>query len=150
MAPRTSMRSPRRKRRRVYHYTSRAALDRILETGVIKPSRNAVTDAMMGAGVYLTPLRPNSKDSTLSQNNYDGSRIGRSDPRTEVYIGFWEHELDHLKCTDPRGRRVCVVPRPIIIDEYDYITGSRARFGREEEEEEEAPLERRRQQRRRR
>lgn len=58
----------------LYHYTTKAGKDAILESKKIKKSKAPVgggDDARYGSGVYLTSLPPSTPKHDLAWNNYD-------------------------------------------------------------------------------
>ena len=132
-------RTARRAPRRLYHYTTKRALDSILSSGELKPSGSikgrTADDMALGPGIYLTSLPPQSSDDTLSLNNWDGSRRGVSDERLEAYISFRTVDLKKIGyfCVE-FGRIVCVVRKPLQLSRIQYTTGMRKRFRADEED----------------
>ena len=57
--------------KKIYHYTDRASAKAIMDSGVIKASRDIICDAVYGEGAYLTTMTPDNSDKTLLHNNYD-------------------------------------------------------------------------------
>jgi hypothetical protein len=55
----------------LYHYTSSEGRKGILRDGVIRSSRDTTLDAVLGVGVYLTALPPETNTWVLLANNYD-------------------------------------------------------------------------------
>lgn len=91
----------------VYHYTTISALRKILDTKVLRASEDQLTDSSLGRGVYFTRMRPNSSDSRLLTNNWNGAQTSTS--RLRAYVGVRVEDLGRrLHCMDTE-RSVCVV-----------------------------------------
>ena len=109
-----------------YHYSTSENIQKIVQSGHIRPSTCTTTDALLGQGVYLTSKPPQSSDTTLTQNNY---AAGTHDPRVESYIRIPQDQLPNAYC-QRTGRNVCVNPGPIDLSKVNYGVGDRKRFGR--------------------
>ena len=116
-----------------YHYTTASNLHKIMESGVLRPSKNSLRDALLGPGVYLTTKLPQTSDDRLSTNNYDNARRGAHDERLQAYIRIPVGQLrenTHF-CRDLQERSVCVVRGAIDLRDMEGVVyGLRKRYGR--------------------
>ena len=56
---------------KVYHYSNSAGMSGIKNSGCIRQSTDIEYDAILGAGVYLTTMSPNSySKEQIAKNNY--------------------------------------------------------------------------------
>jgi hypothetical protein len=112
-----------------YHYSTRENIQKIAQSGEIRPSTDTTRDAMLGPGVYLTSKPPQCSDRTLAKNNY-GENASEREPRVESYIRIPKDQLPDV-CCQRSGRDVCIKPGDAIdLSKVDYGVGDRKRYGR--------------------
>ena len=105
------------------HYTNRDGKNAIISSGIIKSSRNSITDAMMGPGVYMTSKKPHEyTKEKLAQNNYDGAasanlNIGKLD----YYFAIWIPKSDVQKYGGPRD--VYCLKKDLYLENYTWSVG---------------------------
>lgn len=100
----------------LYHYTSDEGLRGIQRDGVIRSSADTTRDAILGRGVYLTSLPPETKDTDLMKNNWDGNRNFYSSKQDNLsqYIQFCKKDLPSAQKSEG-SRDVWRVPNDIDL-----------------------------------
>jgi hypothetical protein len=102
----------------LYHYTTAEGCEGILEDGFIRSSTDTTRDAVLGRGVYLTSLPPETDDWRLIKNNWDGRRrpLLSKLHKVDYYIVFDSDDLPGV--TKAAGKRdVWMVPYDIDVEE---------------------------------
>ena len=92
----------------LYHYTDSSSVQKIAESGYLAPSTGP-GDCALGTGVYFTSKPPQSSNSTLLSNNYDGAAKYNAD-KVAAYIRVDADKVNYKSGQDKLGRDVYVVP----------------------------------------
>jgi len=87
----------------LYHYTSKSALENIMNTGQLNASTNVQIDARHGKGIYFTQLGPRSLDEWLQTNNWDGARRITANNYSH-YVRVGRGELENVANAQLRNR----------------------------------------------
>jgi hypothetical protein len=105
----------------LYHYTSYKGIRGIQRDGVIWSSEDITRDAVLGRGVYLTSLPPETRDKYLLKNNWDGSRrfYSTKEPNLDYCI---EIKRKYLPCArkSSGSRDIWMVPHNIDLCDAPY------------------------------
>ena len=104
----------------VYHYTDKEGLDGIIKDGGIRPSVDTKKDAVLGKGVYFTPLPPSTASDKLLDNNYDNATKDPS--KVDYYIKIDKDKAGRYK--EHHGDRIIgVVPgnKPLSLTAADAV-----------------------------
>ena len=99
----------------LYHYTDASSLNKIANSGVLRPSTGP-GDAALGNGVYFTSKPPQSSNSTLLNNNYDGAARGISAQKVEAYVRVDASKVNAVSGVSRLNRDVWVVPTNSGLD----------------------------------
>ena len=109
--------APARSVERLYHYTSRQALARILRDCTLRPSA-----APWGFGVFLTDLAPDALGRReLSDALFGPGRFASQWQRLEAYVGMPREKAD--ADPDPRSAHVFRAPGKVSIAGEDIEVG---------------------------
>jgi hypothetical protein len=102
---------------RLYYYTSAEECRGILVDGVIRRSRTTARGAMLGQGVYLTEVPPETSDMKLLTNNWDGGSETAILSKLDNLHYYIEFDSEHLPGAEKLSpiREVWKVPHDIVL-----------------------------------
>jgi len=109
----------------LYHYTSREAIERILEAGVI----NTADVAHFGQGVYFTAMPPLVDDNALAYNNWDGTVVSainymKKGNKIQAYIAIDIKYLPGVKQVgNKEGRDIWLYPAEVNLRNIRFKVG---------------------------
>mmetsp|Transcript_30477 Transcript_30477/g.89788 ORF Transcript_30477/g.89788 Transcript_30477/m.89788 type:complete len:117 (-) Transcript_30477:861-1211(-) len=112
----------------LYHYTDKDSIHKIATSGELRPSTDTRSDCALGPGVYFTSKPPQSSNSTLLTNNYDGAASSNAH-KVAAYVRIDADKVNYRSGKDELGRDVYVVPgNGVDLTDKGAVGGYRKRY----------------------